>query len=65
MAFVVVKPRREYPVVAIDMSDCTVSELVITSCIRGVQSCVMSPTYKRKAFLTEHTMENIRDTITS
>ena len=37
---VVVKPRCEYHVVDIDLGGCTVSELVVASCIRGVQSYV-------------------------
>ena len=42
---VVVKPRRDSPVVDIDLSGCTVPKPVVSSCIRGVQSCVLSPNY--------------------
>ena len=60
---VVVKPRHDSPVVDIDLSGCTVPKSVVSSCIRGVQSCVLSPNYKQKAYFTKHTMECIRDAI--
>ena len=60
---VVVRTQRNSPVVDIDLSDCTVPKLVVSSCIRGVQSCVLSPNYKQKSFFTKHTMECIRDAI--
>ena len=60
---VVIKPRRDSPVVDIDLSGCTVPKPVVSSCIRGVQSCVLSPNYKQKAFFTKLTMECIRDAI--
>ena len=62
-SLVVVRPQRDSPVVDIDLSDCTVPKLVVSSCIRGVQSCVLSPNYKQKSFFTKHTMECIRDAI--
>ena len=40
---VVVKHQRNSPVVDIDLPGCTVAKLVVSSCIRGVQSCVLSP----------------------
>ena len=48
---VVVKPQRNSPVVDIDLSGCTVPKLVVSSCIRGVQSWVLSPNYTQKSFL--------------
>ena len=33
------------------------------SCIRGVQSCVLSSNYKQKAFFTKHTVDSVRGAI--
>ena len=60
---VIVKPQRDSPVVDIDLSGCTVPKLVVSSGIRGAQSCVLWPNYKQKSFFTKHTMECIRDAI--
>ena len=60
---VVLEPRRKYPDVEIDLSDCAVPHLTVMSCIRGVQSCVSSSNYKQKAFFTKHTMDSVRGAI--
>ena len=55
------KPQQTFPVVDINLSGCTVPKLVVLSCVRGVQSCVLSSNYKQNSFFTKHTMECIRD----
>ena len=60
---VVMKPQQSFPVVDIDLSNGTVPELVVSSCVRGVQSCVLPANYNQKSFFTKHTMECIRDAI--
>ena len=51
------------PAVEIDLSDCEVPKLTVLSCIRGVQSCVLSAIYKQKSFFTKHTMDRVRDAV--
>ena len=60
---VVLKPRQKYPDVDINLSGCAVPYWTVTSCIRGVQSCVLSSNYKQKAFFTKHTMDSVRNAI--
>ena len=60
---VVLKPQQKLPDVDIDLSGCAVPYWTVTSCIRGVQSCVLSSNYKQKAFFTKHTMESVRNAI--
>ena len=60
---VVLKPRQKHPDVDIDLSGCAVPYWTVTSCIRGVQSCVLSSNYKQKAFFTKHTMVSVRNAI--
>ena len=50
----------EYAVVDMDLGDCAVPPIVVTSCIRGVQSCISAAGYKKGSFFTQHTMESIR-----
>ena len=57
------KPRTDFPRVTIDISNCAVPGLVVTSCVRGVQSGVAASNYKHSAFFTKHTMECVRDAI--
>ena len=44
---VVLKPQQKLPDVDIDLSGCAVPYWTVTSCIRGVQSCVLSSNYKQ------------------
>ena len=60
---VIVRPQQNFPAVDIELSNCVVPPLVVSSCIRGVQSCVLSANYKQKSFFTKHTMECVRDAI--
>ena len=45
------------------LSDCVVPELVVTSCVRGIHSCIAASNYKQSAFFTKHTIECVRDAI--
>ena len=60
---VAIKPCKSFPVEEIDLVDCEVPKLTVLSCVRGVQSWVLSSNSKQKAFFTKHTMERVRDTI--
>ena len=60
---VILRPQKSFPAVDIDLSNCAVPEPVVSSCVRGVQSCVLSANYSQKSFFTKHTMESIRDAI--
>ena len=60
---VVLKPRQKYTDMDIDLSGCVVPYWTVTSCIRGVQSCVLSSNHKQKAFFTKHTMDSVRSSI--
>ena len=62
---IAVKPRGNFPAVEIDLSDCKVPKLTVLSCIRGVQSCVLSASYKRNPFFTKHTMDRVRDAVSN
>ena len=46
-----------------DLGDCAVTPIVVTSCIRGVQSCVSAAGYKQGSFFTQHMLESIRSAI--
>ena len=52
---VVLKPRQKHPDVDIDLSGCAVPYGTVTSCIRGVQSCVCHQITSRK-----HSLRSIR-----
>ena len=54
---VALKPRSDFPRVTIDLSNCAVPELVVTACVRGVQSCIAASNCKQSAFFTKQTME--------
>ena len=60
---VALKPRSDFPRVTIDLSNCAVPELVVTACVRGVQSCIAASNCKQSAFFTKQTMECVRDAI--
>ena len=60
---VLVQPQQNFHAVDIDLSNCALPALVVSSCVRGVQSCVLSANYKQKSFFTKHTMECVRDAI--
>ena len=60
---VVHKPVVEYAVIDMDLGDCAEPPIVVTSCIRGVQSCISAAGYKQGSFFTQHTMESIRSAI--
>ena len=60
---VLVQPQQNFPAVDIDLSNCALPALVVSSCVRGVQSCVLSANYRQKSFFTKHTMECVRDAI--
>ena len=60
---VVLKPRVDFPAVDIGLSDCRVPERVVATCIRGVQSSVMSPGFKLGSFFTKFTMGEVRKSI--
>ena len=62
---VVQKRLADYPTVDFDLKNCAVPPIVVTSCIRGVQSCVSAPDYKLSAFFTKHTMDKVREAIAS
>ena len=51
------------PVVDIDTSDCSVTDLAVTTALKCVQSYVLSPAYKQIAFFTTATMEAVRDSV--
>ena len=53
---VILKPRVTFPVVDIDLSGCAVPEHVVTTCVQGVQSCVVSSEFKLKSFFTKFTI---------
>ena len=59
----VLRPRMDFPVVEIDLSDCAVPALVVATCIQGVQSCVMSSEFRLKSFFTQFTMGEVRKSI--
>ena len=62
---VVDRPQRKMPEIEIDLKDCAVPVAVVTSSLRSVQSLVSSPGYKQGAFVTQGTMESVRDAIAS
>ena len=62
---ITVKPRGNFPVLEDDLSGCEVPKLTVLSCIRGVQNCVLSANYKQKSLFTKHTMERVRDAVSS
>ena len=62
---VAVKLRGSFFAVEIDLSGCKILKLTVLSCIRGVQSCVLSAKYKQKSFFTKHTMDRVRDAVSS
>ena len=47
---IAVKPQGNFPAVEIDLSDCKVPKLTVLSCIRGVQTCLLSANYNQKSF---------------
>ena len=59
----VLRPRMDFPVVEIDLSECAVPALVVATCIQGVQSCVMSSEFRLKSFFTQFTMGEVRKSI--
>ena len=62
---VVSKPRMTFPAVDLDRSGCAVPELVVTTCIQGVQSCVVSSEFKLGSFFTKFTIGQVRKSIVS
>ena len=60
---VVQKPLMKYAVVDMHLCDCALPPIVLTSCIRGVQSFILAVGYKQRSFVTQHTMEIIRSAI--
>ena len=59
----VLRPRVDFPVVEIDLSDCEVPNLVIATCVQGVQSCVASSEFRLKSFISQFTMNEVRKSI--
>ena len=57
------KPRVDFPVVDIDLSDCAVPEHVVATCVQGVQSCVASSEFKLGSFVTKFTISEVRKSI--
>ena len=57
---VIVQPQQNFPAVDIDLSNCAVPALVVSSCVRGVQSSVLSANYMQKLFFyqTYHGMHS-------
>ena len=51
---IVQKPVIEYPSVDMSLDGCSVPPVVVTSCIRGVQSCLADPSYKHTFFSRCH-----------
>ena len=60
---VVRKVLVDYPAVDRSLNGCIVPLIGVTSCIRGVQSCVSAPGYKHIAFFTKHSMVGVRKAI--
>ena len=59
------RPRCDFSAVVFSLNDCVVPESVVTSCLRGVQSYVCSPSFKVGSLFTQRTMESVRDAISS
>ena len=57
------RPFSQYLHVEIGLDGRSVPSVLVTSCIRGIQSCVAAPNYKHGAFSTKHTMECVRAAI--
>ena len=57
------KPHSEFPTVDIDISGCAVPRLTVTSCVRGVQSCIAASNYRQSVLFTKNTSECVRDAI--
>lgn len=60
---VVDMPLREMPDVDIDLSDCRLRPLLLTSCLRSVQSYVLSKSYQQKSLFTSQTLDAVREAI--
>ena len=60
---VVLKPRLDFRVVDIDISDCAKPDHVVTTCVQGVQSCVASSEFKLGSFFTNFTISEVRKSI--
>ena len=60
---VVDMPLLEMPVVDIDLSDCQLRPLLLTSCLRSVQSYVLSKSYQQKSLFTSQTLDAVREAI--
>ena len=59
------RPTCDFPAVVFSLNECVVPETVVTSCLRGVQSYVCSPSFKVGSFFTQRTMESVRDAISN
>ena len=60
---VIARPAKPYPVVDFALDDCSLPLIVVSACVKGVQSYVMGPCYQRGGFFTRSTLQAVRDAI--